>query len=177
MTEQEVNYQETIKKFDKKLPKFVMEGESVERIDYHGVKEAPVLICFVKYKDSNSTEDKILLLKRSDNVMVYKGQWNTVAGFLDQADKSLEEKVWEELGEEIGITKEQVTNLKKGEAYKVYDKEVNINWIIFPVRIELKTKPKIKLDREHTDFKWINPQEISNHKTIFGLEKSLKKVL
>ena len=80
-----------IEEFSKKLPKF-----SDGRINYADSNKAPVITVVVKYKD------KILLLKRSDNVSTYKGKWQVVAGYLDEI-KPIKEKVLEELREEIKV--------------------------------------------------------------------------
>ena len=47
------------------------------RIDYTHSSAAPVLICFVNYRD------RFLLLKRSEKVSAYRGLWSVVAGFID----------------------------------------------------------------------------------------------
>ncbi|MCH7568695.1 MAG: NUDIX domain-containing protein [Nanoarchaeota archaeon] len=147
------------------LPKFE-DG----RIDYHNSKRAPVLICFVKFND------EILILKRSENVMVYKGKWNGVGGFLDE-DKSVEEKVLEELKEELDIDKEVVKEIKVRDSYELFDEEIDRTWIIFPVLAELSEKPEIKLDREHTEYKWIRPSEIEEFDFIFKVDEILERAL
>jgi isopentenyldiphosphate isomerase len=93
-------------------------------------------------------KDKILLLKRSDKVRTYKGKWNTVAGYLDEP-KTIREKALEK----------------------------HKTWITCPVLIELKNKPEIKLDWEHTEYKWINPEELISFDIVPKLDKSLRRVL
>lgn len=156
----------TVERFAKKLPKF-LDG----RINYSNSNIAPVVTIFVKYKD------KILLLKRSDEVRVYQGKWFTVAGYLDEL-KPLDEKVIEELQEEIGIGKSNISSIHIGKPYKFTDTNVNKTWIAHPVLVTLKDKPRtIKLDWEHTEYKWIKPEEIKNFDTSPKLDESLIRVL
>jgi len=152
--EQEHNYQETIKRFSNKLPHFP-DG----RIDYTNSKEAPALNCFV---ESNG---KILLLKRSEKVGNYQGMWNSIGGYLDE-NKPLENKVKEELIEELDIKEENIADIKIGKAYAFHDEDIDKIWHIFPVLVKLKTEPKIKLDWEHTDFVWVKKEEIANYNTV-----------
>ena len=152
-----------IKEFSKKLPKF-KDG----RIDYSKSNEAPVITVFIKFKD------KILLLKRSDKVLTYKGKWNTIAGYLDEV-KPIEDKVKEELREEINV--KEFLSIKIGKYFKILDKKINKKWIVTPVLVELKDKPEIKLDWEHTEFEWIKPEEMKNYDTVVSLDKSLEKVI
>ena len=151
--------------FSEKLPKFE-DG----RIDYTNSEEAPVITVFVKYKE------EILLLKRSDKVGTYKEKWNTIAGYLDEI-KPIKEKVLEELREEIDVHREQIKSIKFREPYPLIDKELNKKWLIHPVLVELKEKPEIKLDWEHTEYKWIYPKELSNYDTIIDFARTLKLAL
>ncbi|RLI72296.1 hypothetical protein DRO97_09015 [Archaeoglobales archaeon] len=162
MKEQEIL--EVVEKLGKNLPKFP-DG----RINYSNSDVAPVITIFIKYND------EILLLKRSDKVRTYKGKWNTVAGYLDEL-KSIKEKVLEELREEVGIMEDVVSSIKFGKSYKFVDEEINKTWIVFPVLVELKEKVEVKLDWEHTEFKWIKKEELGNFDIVPNLDKSLESV-
>lgn len=160
-----IDIQKTLAEFSKNLPKFP-DG----RIDYSNSDKALVLTCFIKY------QDEILLLQRSDKVGTYRRMWNSVAGYIDEA-VPIEEKVMEELGEELGITKDMLKNLKIGETYQFYDADINKTWITVPCLAELHEKPEIKLDWEHIDYKWISPEELPKFATVPNLDKSLKNAL
>jgi isopentenyldiphosphate isomerase len=155
---------EVVKQFAERLPKFP-DG----RIDYSNSNVAPVVTVFVKYKE------KILLLKRSDKVRVYQGKWNTVAGYLDEL-RPIREKVLEEIKEELEIEKDNVLSIIFGEPYQFTDKEVNKTWIVHSVLVELKEKPNIKLNWEHTDYKWIKQDELRNFDIVPKLDESLKNL-
>lgn len=156
--------EKVLQEFSEKLPKF-----SDGRIDYSSSDKASVLTCFVKYKD------KILLLKRSDKVSNYQGLWNTVAGYLDEF-KPLEEKAREELQEELGITADMIKKIKLGEPYEFEDKKINKTWIIFPVLVELNKEPVIKLDWEHTEYKWIDSADLKKFDIVPNLEETWGRV-
>ncbi len=161
----EIVFEEVLGKFSERLPKF-----SDGRIDYSTSNKAPVLTCFVKF------DNKILLLKRSDKVRDYQGLWNSVSGYLDEF-RPLKEKALEELREELGITSDLIKQTKLGQPYELTDNKVQKIWIIFPVLVELKKEPTIKLDWEHTDFKWINPADLKNFDIVPSLDKTLSRVL
>ena len=154
-----------IEKLSKKLPKF-----DDGRVNYSKSKIAPIINVFIKYKD------KILLLKRSDKVLAYKEKWNSLGGFLDEL-KSIKEKVLEELREELKINKNLIKSIKLAKPYKLFDKSIRRTWLIFPALVELNKMPKIKLDWEHTDFKWIYPEDIKKFDVVLKLDVSLNKVL
>ncbi len=153
-----------LEELDKALPKFP-DG----RIDYSGSNVAPVITVFIKYKD------KILLLRRSDRVSTYKRKWNTVAGYLDEI-RPIKEKILEELREEIGVGKDVVSLINIGNPFKFEDEKIGKKWIVVPVLVELR-KPEIKLNWEHTEYRWIDPKEIKNFETVPNLDLSLKRVL
>ena len=147
------------------LPKF-----SDGRIDYHSSSRALVLNCFVKFGD------EILILKRSDEVLNYKSQWNSIGGFMDE-DKPVHEKVFDELKEEIGVDKNVISKITVRDPWRLLDPSINKTWIIFPVLVELREKPEIKLDWEHTDYKWIKPDDITDYDIIYKLEDTMRRAL
>ena len=158
------NLAEILMDLSKKLPKFP-DG----RINYSKSDVAPVITVFVKYKN------EILLLKRSEKVSTYKGKWNTVAGYLDEI-KPIEEKVLEELREELVINKENILSMHVTGHFEFKDLKIGKTWIVTPVLVEIR-EPKIALNWEHTDYAWILPEELKNFDTVPNLDKSLEKAL
>ena len=138
------------------------------RIDYTNSEIAPVLVCFVKY------QDKFLLMKRSDKVLAYKNLWSSLAGFIDD-EKSIEDKIIEEIIEELGLEKENIVRIAKGEIYTYKDAKIGRDWVRYLYVAEIST-PNIKLDWEHTDYKWISPEEIKNYETTPGFAEDFAKV-
>ncbi len=159
------NIPSLIRKLAKELPKFP-DG----RINYTNTSKAAVLTCFIEY------QGKILLLKRSNKTGTYQGLWSTVTGYLDEL-KPLKNKVEEELEEELGLNLENINSFKMREVYEFLDKDINRTWIVYPVLVTLKNKPEIRLDREHIEFKWIKPENITKFKTPPKLEESLMRVV
>ncbi|EKE16422.1 MAG: NUDIX hydrolase [uncultured bacterium] len=154
-----------IKQFSKKLPKF-----SDGRIDYSNSDIAPVVTVLVK------VDDEFLLLKRSDKVRAYQGKWNTIAGYLDEI-KSVQDKALEEISEELGIVKDLVKNIKVAKYYEFNDEAIGKTWIINPVLVELKKKPKIKLDWEHTEYRWLKKENIKDFDIVSNLDDTLERAL
>lgn len=140
------------------------------RIDYSTSDLAPVVTVFVEY------DNKILLLRRSDKVRSYQGLWNTVAGYIDE-DKPVEEIVRKEVKEEIGIDEGMIEGVKLGEILKIDDKKIGKKWIVYPALVKLQKRPEIRLDWEHSEYKWIEPDEIGNYQTVYKLEESLKRAI
>jgi 8-oxo-dGTP pyrophosphatase MutT (NUDIX family) len=155
----------TISELGGRLPRFP-DG----RIDYTHSDIAPVVTVFVK------CGVEILLLKRGDKVSTYRGKWNTVAGYLDEP-KPLSEKVLEELREEVGIGGDAVSSMRFGEPYESSDDAVGKTWLIHPVLVELSRKPEIKLDWEHTECRWIKPDELQKFDVVHNFLKSLEKLI
>ncbi len=145
---------ENLKEFDRKLPKF-QDG----RIDYSKSERAPVVTVFVKCKN------RILLLKRSNKVNDYQGKWNAVTGFLDEI-VPVQDKVLEELEEELGVDKRWIVSIRFGKPYEIIDSDIKKTWIVNPVIVELREFPSIRLNFEHTEYKWIRKDELIHFDTI-----------
>lgn len=140
------------------------------RTDYTHAVRCPVLTCYVMW---NGT---LLLLKRSNEVSTYKGMWHTVAGYLDD-EQSVEEKAAREIQEELDIPASGIRRLTVAEPYEVTDKTINKTWIIFPVLAELAAEPNIRLDWEHTEYRWIGPAEFGRYHHIPGSQETLKRAM
>ncbi|HEX9879600.1 MAG TPA: NUDIX domain-containing protein [Candidatus Binatia bacterium] len=140
------------------------------RIDYSRSDRAPVVTCFVKF------QGKILLLKRSDRVRTYRGKWSAVAGYLDEP-VSIRAKALKELEEELEIPPSEVVRVRTAPPYEFFDPEAKKSWLVHPVLVEVRRKPEIKLDWEHTEWRWILPHEMARYDTVPKLEESLRRVI
>jgi 8-oxo-dGTP diphosphatase len=157
-------YTKIINSFAEKLPHF-----SDGRIDYTNSKKAPVLNCFVEHGG------KYLLMRRSGKVTNYNGLWNSIAGFLDDPNIPLEEAIKIELDQELKIAIDQIDELVIGNHYKFFDETIGKTWIIFPALAKLKND-QIELDWEHTEFVWVNKEEIKNYDTVPRLSEVLEHI-
>jgi len=138
------------------------------QVDFTNIRWAPVINCVLKYKN------KVLLVKRSEGLRLYPGCWNGVSGFLDD-NKSLEEKIWEELREEVGLDKKNIISYKLGQIFIQEEEKYNKTWIVHPVLVTIDTD-QILLDWEAQKHVWIKPSEIKNYKLLPGVDKVFKSL-
>lgn len=114
----------------------------------------------------------ILLLKRSDAVRTYPGQWGGVSGYCETKDPLLQAEV--EIREETGLGRGDVSLLRKGTPVAVDDPGDGGYWRVHPFRFRLENENKsLDLSREHTDYVWIPPDEISKYETVPELDTAL----
>lgn len=146
-----------LEELSQKLPKFP-DG----RIDYSNAETSAVINVFI------ICDGELLILKRSDKVGNYKKHFNVVAGYYDELI-DLRDKVLAEVGEETGIDEKIIKSMKIYDQFIVNDKKINNKFYVFPVLITLKYKPKIVLDWEHTECKWIKPKELKDYRVVYGL--------
>ena len=154
-----------VRQLAKKLPHF-----DDGRIDYRSSTRMPVVMCFLCY------DNKVLLLKRSEHVAHYKGKWNAISGHLDELEP-VEEKAFQEIEEEVGITKAEIASVKKGKIYRMEDKSIGKKWMIHPLLVRLKTRPAIRLNKEHTEYLWVDQKDLTKYDHLPELEHMLKRVL
>ena len=112
-------------------------------------------------------EEKILILKRSNKVRTYKGLWGGVAGYIEENEKPYETAL-KEIKEEVGLENEDVKFLKKFDPISftdIYEKK-RYDWKIFSFLFKIKEKRKIKIDWEHSEYRWIAPSEIKKFDTV-----------
>jgi len=138
------------------------------QIDYTDARWAPVINCVLKYKD------KLLVVQRSKELNFYPGYWNGISGFLDD-QRSLNEKVFDELREEVGISKNKTKRIRLGNIFDQEEPKYKKTWIVHPVLVEVRTD-KIKLDWEARNYKWVTLQEAKRLKLLPGFNEVLKRL-
>jgi 8-oxo-dGTP pyrophosphatase MutT (NUDIX family) len=114
-----------------------------------------------------ASEGKILILRRSDLVRTYRGQWGGVAGYVEPGEQPLQTAM-KELHEETGLLPDQVALVVKGEPISfsdVYDGE-KYDWVIHPFLFQMLKHIEPTIDWEHSEYRWVNPKELSTYKTV-----------
>lgn len=156
---------EEIRRLYGKLPKFP-DG----RMDFSGSDTATVVTIFVLHKG------RLLLLRRSDKVSSYRGKWHIIGGYLDDL-QPLRSKVLEELREEASIAEKDIGSIDVKDVYTYTDASIRKTWITQVVVVHLKSLPEIKIDWEHTEYRWISPGELESYDVIYNLPKIMKMAL
>ena len=118
---------------------------------------------------------KVLLLKRSGKVGTYKGHWSGVSGYLESIDPL--KQAYEEIIEEVGLGKEDVSLVKMGEPLEVFDPVRQHAWRVHPFLFVVHNPDKIRLDWENLEMRWILPEEIVQFQTVPALKEVLERVL
>ncbi len=129
-----------------------------------------IVTCFLK------SGDKILILKRSDKVKSMKSLWAGISGIIENNESPLE-RTKIEIFEELGIEASQIKLLKESAKMRITSPQYeNHEWEVYPFLFSVEN-PKIKLNWENSDYKWVRVEEISNYETVPSLEKVLSNLL
>src|SRR3972149_8734786 len=105
---------------------------------------------------------KILLLKRSPDKKLSPGKWFVVGAYPLDENADFEKKVHVELLEETGMDG-KIT--KTGEVLKMETDGTLIDVHIF---LAERNSGMVKINNEHTEFKWVDLQEIKNYDLVPG---------
>jgi len=149
-------------KSEKTLPDFKPRDGQV---DYTNIRYAPVINCVVRY---NGT---ILIVQRNPKMRLYPNFWNGISGFLDDG-RSIEQKVKDELHEELGIKERDIVSIHRGPVFNQEEEKYSKTWIVHPILVDVKTD-KIKLDWEAQNYKWIKVEDAKTFDLLPGFDKVL----
>tara|TARA_B110000014_G_C20115702_1_gene589164 strand:+ start:2226 stop:2630 length:405 start_codon:yes stop_codon:yes gene_type:complete len=117
-------------------------------------------------------QEKILILKRSQNVKTMKGLWGGVSGIIENSESPLK-RAKIEIFEEAGLKDNEIKLLKSGIELDIISPQYkNHKWHVFPFLFETDNE-EINLNWENSDFKWIESKEIEKFQTVPSLEKVL----
>ena len=121
-------------------------------------------------------DNKILILKRSDRVKSMKGLWAGVSGIIENNEIPIN-RAKIEIWEETGIEEIQIALLKSVKEMRVSSPQYkNHEWNIFPFLFQVDN-PKIKLNWENSEYRWIDPAKLTNYETVPSLENILSNLL
>ncbi len=129
--------------------------------------ERHVVTCFLKFGG------KILLLRRSKLVGSFRGRWAGVSGYVET---TADEQALIEIKEETCLCREDIKLLKRGKSLEVNDDEAGVKWVVHPFLFQIKEPAKIRIDWEHEEIRWVDPEDIDNYETVPMLKKALEWV-
>ena len=89
---------------------------------------------------------------------LYPNYWNGVSGFLDDA-QDIEDKVREELREELGIAADDLLELTRGTPLLQEAPQYNKTWLVMPMLAKVR-HVTFQLDWEAQHAQWYTPQDI-----------------
>ena len=119
--------------------------------------------------------DKVLLLKRSEEVKSMKNLWAGISGIIEGDEKPIK-RAEIEIFEEAGIRKSNITLVKEGEIVLIESPQyTNHQWEVYPFLFSCSNK-EIKLNWENSDSRWINMNELDNFATVPSLDKVLARL-
>jgi 8-oxo-dGTP diphosphatase len=136
------------------------------------MRQAKVVTCFLLRRSGD--DDEILLLRRSQQVGTYRGRWAGVSGYIEETDPLTQ--AYTEMEEETGLIRENVQLLRSGEPLEVVDTEAKRKWVVHPFLFEVREPARIWADWEHTETRWIRPEDIFQYETVPQLAETLMRV-
>lgn len=139
------------------------------QVDYTNIRYAPVVNTVVTH------DGKFLLVQRSPDMRLYPGYWNGVSGFLDDT-RSIEDKVHQELREELSIPTSAIESLERGAALVQEAPEYNKTWLVVPVLARVATA-SFELDWEAQRAEWYKPEDIAALRLMPGFSEVIAQFI
>ncbi len=110
-----------------------------------------------------------LMLKRAEDEM-FAGVWQPVTGTIDENEKAFE-TARREINEEIGVKIHSLFVIPFVNPFYLYRLD-EINFV--PVFVaQISERDEIKISNEHSDFKWMSPEEAKAVVAWEGQRKSI----
>ncbi|MCK4969359.1 MAG: NUDIX domain-containing protein [Thermoplasmata archaeon] len=117
----------------------------------------------------------VLLLKRSLSVKTNKGKWAGVSGYVEVGETPLE-TAYKELEEEVAARPGLVRLVREAKPLTFLDTEHDTTWVVHPFLFD-DLGVEVVLDWEHTEFRWIEPEELGSFDTVVSLRRTLEAAL
>jgi translation initiation factor 2B subunit (eIF-2B alpha/beta/delta family) len=127
--------------------------------------ETHVVTCFLRNRG------EVLLLRRSDEVGSYAGQWGGVAG---HAEGDPDAAAREEIEEETGLL-DACTLAREGVTFEFDDADLDTRWVVHPYCFDCDDRA-VETNWETAEAEWVTPTEILRHDTVPQLWTSYSRV-
>ena len=119
---------------------------------------------------------QFLILKRSEKVRTMKEFWSGVSGIIEGNEDPLY-RAKKEIFEETDIPENQITLVRSAPQIRIDSPQyVNHEWLIFPFLFSVK-EPQIRLNWENSEYRWVDPSELTNFQTVPSLERVLSSLM
>ncbi len=105
-------------------------------------------------------QGKVLLLKRAPDKKLYPNKWFVVGAAPLSAEENFKEIALREIKDELGVEGKIV---REGPKYNLETNDSNWTVVTFLAKI---SDNDIILNKEHTEYKWINPNEVRQYETV-----------
>jgi 8-oxo-dGTP pyrophosphatase MutT (NUDIX family) len=139
------------------------------QVDYSNIRYCPVVNTVV------INDGQVLMVQRSADMRLYPDCWNGISGFLDD-NRSIEAKVYEELEEELGIPKEHIISLERGQVLLQEAPNYHKTWLVVPVLAKVSTV-EFKVNWEAQMAQWFEPKAIEKLDLLPGFADVLKQFI
>jgi len=122
-----------------------------------------------------STGD-ILILKRANDLEHQPDQWEITYGRINQFE-TVETGLRREYEEETGIKDFKIVNMLRN--WKIFrGEELAENELIgITFWAQVETKPQVIISSEHSEFKWVTPNEALSFIKVEGIKKDIREFL
>ncbi len=127
--------------------------------------EKHVVTCFLE------CDGRILILRRSQAVGSFRGRWAGISGYIET---TADEQTLVEIEEEAGLCPQDVELVAKGDLLMAEDE--GVRWVVHSYLFHIKEPDKVRIDWEHSEKRWIRPEDIDSYQTVPMLKEALAQV-
>lgn len=115
--------------------------------------------------------DKFLILRRSGMVGTFRGKWAGVSGYVEVGEEPIQTAL-KEMSEEVGVTDAELSR----QTDPIVIRSAGTVWEIHPFLFKVKDET-ITTDWEHTEHRWIVPDELPAFDTVPGFGRVIETLL
>lgn len=140
------------------------------------MKEKAIVSSFICREPAGPESLEFALFKRSKNVRTYKEKWAICSGSIETTDPTPEFAARREIEEETQVTSSDISLFRVSHPFKLVDKDLDITWLIHCFAFMLRDpKKELVIEGEHTEYRFIKPQELENYDHVPLLEMDMKR--
>ncbi|KAL2071004.1 hypothetical protein VTL71DRAFT_14030 [Oculimacula yallundae] len=155
-----------------------LHSPSLHRNVSTNLRQRSAVSSFICTSPESSTGLTFALFKRSQNQSTYPGKWAVCSGSIEPTDANPEAAAKREIFEETKLSESDILLSRRGKPFSLKDEALKTEWTIHPFAWQLRPEAKkIVLDAEHTEYKFIKPEDLASYDHVALLELGMKRVI
>lgn len=131
------------------------------------IKMRHVVTSFLRY------ENKYLIVKRSNDVSIYKEKWGAISGSIN-VNESVIDAAYREILEETGILSDSLSFVHQSN--NIHINYGYFEWVVHPILFDCCNNI-VRLNWENTKYIWAPYEEIRSYDIVSGLLEALDSLL
>ena len=129
----------------------------------NGRRSTAIVTSFIR----DASSGRILIVRRSKKVRSMRGKWSGISGIIEGIKEKPLARAKIEISEEASINAHSLRLVSRAESLKITSSQYrNHEWMVHPFLFEADAAPKVRLNWENSEYRWVSMKDVARYDTV-----------